>query len=144
MIEGQIDEFELGLQVLVAGVEKNGAHIYCIQDPCDFKTFDDLGYHAIGIGARHALTSLMLKGYDKDTSFSRATLSTYEAKKIAEGAPGVGPKTTIVNITKTGPFVPNTKQIENLDKFYKQKVKDMSEVEKKWGSYLLHSRPMRF
>lgn len=135
-IEGQIDEFQLGLQILVAGVEENGAHIYCIQDQCDFRTFDDLGYHAIGIGARHALTSFMVQGYDKDTNFTRALMSTYEAKKIAERAPGVGLKTTVINITKTGTYVPKDEQIEGLDRFYQQKVKNIEKVEKKWGEEL--------
>jgi 20S proteasome alpha/beta subunit len=136
MIEGQIDEFELGLHVLVAGVGEDGAHIYSIKDPCDFKIFDDIGYHAIGIGARHALTHLMVKGYDKDTNVSRAMLAIYEAKKIAESAPGVGPKTTIVNIMKTGPYVPSDEQIGGLNGLYKQKVKDVLEIEEKWGKKL--------
>jgi hypothetical protein len=93
-IEGQIDNFELDLQVLIAGVEENGAHIYSIEDPCNFTTHDAFGYYAIGIGARDALASLVAQGYNKDNNFLKALMSTYEAKKIAERAPGEGKKPT--------------------------------------------------
>jgi 20S proteasome alpha/beta subunit len=136
MIEGQIDEFELELQVLVAGVEENGAHIYCIQDPCDFATYDALGYHAIGIGARHALTSLTVRGYDQDTILAKALMSTYEAKRIAERAPGVGKKTNLAFMTKNITHILTPKQIEDVDKFYQQKVKKISKVEEDWGKAL--------
>lgn len=136
MIEGRIDEFKLGLQVLVAGVEESGAHIYCIEDLCDFTTCDALGYHAIGIGARHALTSLMVQGYNQNATFPKALMSTYEAKKVAQMAPGVGRTTNLMTMMAHSNFVAGAKQIEALDKLYKRKVNQISKIEKHWGEAL--------
>jgi hypothetical protein len=137
MIENQIDAFELELQVLVAGVEEDGAHIYCIEDPSDFTTYDARGYHAIGIGARHALTSLTVQGYDQKTSFAKAIMSTYEAKKIAEGAPHVGSKSTnMMFISKSANAMVEAEDIEEFNNLYQTKVQQISQVEENWGKDL--------
>jgi hypothetical protein len=37
---------------------------------------------------------------------------------------------------KTGPYVPSDEQIGGLNGLYKQKVKDVLEIEEKWGKKL--------
>jgi 20S proteasome alpha/beta subunit len=133
-IEEKIDEFVLDLQVLVAGVEENGAHVYCIEDPCRFTAYDARGYHAIGIGASHALTSLKVQGYDKDSNLSKALMRTYEAKKIAERAPGVGKETNLMILP--GGNMAKAEHIKVFDELYQQKVNKILEVEQEWEDYL--------
>ena len=95
-IQSQIDNYEYGLAILVGGISENIAHIYGISDPGTSKCFDAIGFHAIGSGLPHAINTLIARGCHQDISIEEGLLIVYEAKKMAEKAPGVG--TTITDI----------------------------------------------
>jgi hypothetical protein len=54
LLDNHIQQLGLGVQILLAGLDQSGAHIYDIEDPGTSYCYDR-GYHAIGSGHRHAL-----------------------------------------------------------------------------------------
>jgi len=94
MIQSQIDGYDYGLGILVAGISEGTAHIYGITDPGTSKCYDAIGFHAIGSGLPHAINTLIARGCNQGISLGEALLIVYEAKKMAEKAPGVGTSIT--------------------------------------------------
>jgi hypothetical protein len=83
----------LGVEVIVSGVDISGPHIYYIADPGMETCYDNVGFCAIGSGARQFETAFMTLGYSRFWSLSAALLLMYSAKKKAEVSPGVGRET---------------------------------------------------
>jgi hypothetical protein len=89
-IEEALATFEYQLEILVAGMDSEGAHIYFVGDPGSSECFDGIGYHAIGSGQPLAISSLIESGYSDTMGLQETMWAVYEAKKRAENAPGVG------------------------------------------------------
>lgn len=89
-IQSQIERYDYGLKILVGGIDKRIAHIYGVFDPGTSKCYDSIGFHAIGSGLPHAINTLIARACNQDISLAEALLIVYEAKKMAEKAPGVG------------------------------------------------------
>lgn len=93
-------------ETIIAGVDRSGgngeviAHLYRLWDD-QFSCEDAIGFAAIGSGAWHANSQLMLAKYDSTKTFAEALWRTYVAKRRAEVAPGVGDKGT--NMFSMGP-----------------------------------------
>jgi hypothetical protein len=81
------------LELIVAGVDASGAHLYLVADPGLVRCYDALGFVAIGSGADHAAAHLLRLGYSPRTPLPRSAVLVYLAKKRAEAAPGVGAQT---------------------------------------------------
>lgn len=91
IIDEQLATYDYELEVLVAGVDSDGAHIYQIVNPGTAECFDSIGYHAIGSGEPHATFSLIEDGYSSHSAtLQEAMWGVFQAKKRAERAPGVG------------------------------------------------------
>lgn len=121
-IQSKIEEYDYGLEIIIAGVNGEKASIYGIANPGTSKCFDAIGFHAIGSGLPHALNTLIARECHPDISLWEALLIVYEAKKMAEKAPGVGAKTTNLNI------IGNNKIVE----FPNEKITELHEIYKKW------------
>ena len=102
LIDSQVQKYQLGTTILVAGVDVSGSHVYCIDDPGAMACFDRVGYHAIGIGHRHAVLKLVSLGQHQSKSVNETVFSVYCAKRVAELAPGVGQSTTMQVVTRQG------------------------------------------
>ncbi len=100
MLDNQIQAFQLGASLIVAGVDSSGAHIHSIDDPGTSQCYDRLGYHAIGSGHRHAILSLVTLQHNTMVDVARAIFNVYFAKRQSEIAPGVGVGTDMIVITK--------------------------------------------
>lgn len=76
-------------------VASNGADVelFHIDNRGTVRSYDDVGFAAIGIGGYHARSNLMQVGYTNTATLSRALAFTYASKKRAEVAPGVGSQT---------------------------------------------------
>lgn len=120
-VQNDIEQYGLNLEVLVAGVDY-GAHIYNVLDPGTSVAYDAIGYHAVGSGAPHAVTTLIANDYNQDIDLTKALLITYEAKKIAERAPGVGSRTNVAIINSNGVKMFDPDEIQALDEIYKKKA----------------------
>jgi 20S proteasome alpha/beta subunit len=94
---------ELGVELLVGGVDLSGAHLYGISDPGIAECYDSIGYAAIGSGLPHAEGFLTEADYSPQISLNRGIWLAYVAKKRSERAPGVGSRfTDILTIDTAG------------------------------------------
>jgi 20S proteasome alpha/beta subunit len=82
-----------GIETIVAGSDLSGTHLYAVGN-FGVACMDGVGFTAIGIGARHALSHLMNMKHTKASGLAETLLRTFTAKKLAEVAPGVGSEAT--------------------------------------------------
>jgi hypothetical protein len=110
MSEGFVDKISSQLQgyrgedveTLVVGSTGEHAQIYAVDSSGIAACCDDIGFAAIGIGAWHAKSLLMQRGYSNLADFATALTATFAANKNAEVAPGVGKYTDINLISQSG------------------------------------------
>lgn len=95
-----MNQFNMGLEILVSGIDSTGAHLAVVVHPGSHVWLDKLGYGAIGSGLMHALGRLHLAGQTRHRSLAETLFSVYDAKKAAEVAPGVGKETDVHVIDK--------------------------------------------
>jgi hypothetical protein len=133
-IHERIDDFELEYDILIAGVDKKGGHLYGIDNPGVVSRFDDIGFNAIGNGGFHSIASLVSTGFRSSMSLSESLLHVYEAKKIAERAPGVGPGTEMVIINADGMKFLDNDQLVTLESVWQSKVEKLKawQAEMNW------------
>jgi hypothetical protein len=128
-IQSRIEQYDYGLEIIIAGVNGNRASIYGINNPGTSNCFDSIGFHAIGSGLPHALNTLIARDCCSDIPLWKTLLIVYEAKKMAEKAPGVGARATNLSIVKQDQIIefPNEK-IPKLDEIYRRWAKDNIDV----------------
>ena len=97
-VEYEMESYDYGVDLLVAGVDATGAHLYSVTDPGTSWCFDAVGYHAIGSGLPHAINTLIARGCYQVASMPEVLYMVYEAKRAAEKAPGVGATATDVAV----------------------------------------------
>jgi 20S proteasome alpha/beta subunit len=93
-----VNQFNIGLDAIVAGVDTTGARIAQITHPGLVAWMDKLGYSAIGSGAVQALTCLYLGAQTRHRNIFETLYGVYEAKRASERAPGVGKETNLAII----------------------------------------------
>lgn len=91
-------EVELGIDLLVAGIDQSGAHLYRVAAPGLASCYDSIGYAVIGTGQPLAESFLMEADYSPEISLNRAIWMAYVAKKRSERAPGVGSRYTDIMV----------------------------------------------
>ena len=91
------------IETIFAGIDKSGPHIYTVGNS-GVSCQDLVGFAAIGVGAWHADSQLMIARHAKQRPMPETLLLVYSAKKRAEVAPGVGQAT---DMFMTGPAVGN-------------------------------------
>lgn len=89
-LDHHVQTMEFGVELIIAGVDGNGAHIFGISDPGVASSYDRVGYHAIGSGMSHALLSLVGTAQHWSHGINQTVFNVYRAKRQAEAAPGVG------------------------------------------------------
>jgi 20S proteasome alpha/beta subunit len=92
------NQYNLGVDIIVAGIDTETAHISQITHPGSLFNLEKLGYATIGSGAIHAMTKLTLGSQTRHTGLYDTVHIVYEAKRAAEAAPGVGNATDIAVI----------------------------------------------
>ena len=107
------------VSVIISGIDTK-AHIYVVEDD-DVSCWDTIGYAAIGIGARHATSQLMLGGQHLDTELSESLLLTYIAKKDQKSHQGLVKKTDMFSIgSDPGTYAPlEDRHMKKLASIYK-------------------------
>ncbi|MFH1774877.1 MAG: hypothetical protein ABH874_07975 [Methanobacteriota archaeon] len=106
---------------MIGGVDKR-AHLYVIFPPGRVESFDRVGYVSIGSGLPHAENTFILNNYTPVSPLSRALYIVYEAKKVAERAPGVGKATDSLIITENGGNKIPPEIERELEKVYNFKI----------------------
>lgn len=95
------DEVLNNVNILLAGVDGRGAHLYNILHN-DFSRNDSIGYLTVGSGAEPARSTFIRNRYDDSCDVSDALLSVAEAKAQAEEAQGVGREMDIAVVHEDG------------------------------------------
>jgi 20S proteasome alpha/beta subunit len=99
---GMLMQHSLALDLLVAGFDDEGAHLFVVNNPGLLSAFDTVGYAAAGSGGMHATLRLSLGGQHTNMSLPETLHSVYEAKTAAEVAPGVGKLTDMAVLDASG------------------------------------------
>ncbi len=113
-----IHEFDLGVTIIITGVDKTGAHIYTVGNPGTSECLDSIGYHSIGIGQSHSLLSLVANNASAKDNTVNSIYYVFEAKKRAENAPGVGLMVDVSVITSSGVSNLTTKELGVIQAAY--------------------------
>ena len=100
---------QVASEVIIAGIDTTGAHIFKIYDPGIATCFDTPFFACSGIGEPHALSQFMLAKFDKQWSLEKTVFLTYSAKRLAEAAAGVGQQTDMAIIRLGTPIYVLTK-----------------------------------
>lgn len=109
------------VNILLGGVDGNGAHIYNILNN-DMSRNDSIGYLTVGSGAEPANSAFIRNRYDDTCELSDALLSVTEAKAQAEEAQGVGRDMDIAILHEGGREDLDSSQLEELRDIYDEIV----------------------
>jgi hypothetical protein len=102
MIDQGLASFNFGVELLIAGVDDQGAHIYSVENPGrPERKHDTIGYGAIGSGTPHALQAMIGFRHCETDSFKETVFRVYAAKRRSEVAPGVGSDTDMAVISRS-------------------------------------------
>jgi hypothetical protein len=103
MLDNQMAQFNLGVELLLAGVDPSGAHLHTIHNPGGAERLHDvIGYAAIGSGTIHALQSMIGFRHSAAAEYHETVFRVYASKRRAEVAPGVGKDTDMAVISREG------------------------------------------
>ncbi len=133
LLSRQIQGFPVpDIRAIIAGHDYTGSHIYVVNG-VDMTCADDVGFTAIGIGAKHAESQFMLAGHSPKSEFDDTILLTYFAKKRAEVAPGVGTSTDMIMIAPSTDYSTyfTEEVINGLEIIYQQYIKDENDLREK-------------
>ena len=122
LLDSAIQQMNLGISLIVAGIDQLGPHIYGIEDPGYHQCYDHIGYHAIGSGQRHALLTLISQDHHRDASLWETVGRVYTAKREAEMAPGVGSATDVFLITQKQQRLLSDVELQSLNNWYRKQV----------------------
>jgi 20S proteasome alpha/beta subunit len=112
-------QFNFNVEMLIAGVDDSGGHIYSIVNPGGSPIhFNQLGYHAIGSGAIHAMQSLIGFKHSDGKKVENTLFYTYASKRRGEVAPGVGKETDIYIIKHNNIVKVSEQDLGKLEEIY--------------------------
>lgn len=126
LLDDKVQNYDMELEFLVCGVDDEGGHIFHINDPGTSNCFNSLGFWAIGSGTPHSLSTFIANNFNENVPLKDALYITYEAKKRAEKAPGVGLKTDMWIIDKNSIQKVSDEVLSRLESIYQAKL----EIEK--------------
>jgi len=128
-LDRELANYELKLELLVAGIDESGPHIYTIRNPGISVCADAIGFDAVGSGMEHGLASLIGDGYHRNLPLNKALYTIYKAKRASEVAPGVGRRETdIIVITKEKLTRLSEEDMEKLKDIYENHRSRLQEV----------------
>ena len=114
----QITRHRVRVELMVLGVDAHGGQIYAIGDGAEVTPCTRAGYCCMGSGMEHADTTFARYQYDTSFSKEEALYVAYEAKRMAEMAPGVGPETDIFIMDASGMSGLHVESIAELKRKY--------------------------
>ena len=116
------DQFQL--EILVAGIDDTGGHLYVVFSPGRLESFDRIGYISIGTGSPHVESTFILNGFKREWNLEKSLYVTYEGKKLAQKAPGVGVASDLVVIDENSGITEIKKDtLKQLDSIFLDKTK---------------------
>ncbi|MBA7540837.1 hypothetical protein ES705_33140 [subsurface metagenome] len=139
-----IDRHSLDLVMLLAGLDEGGAHLFMVSDPGAQACFDAVGFCCPGIGQRHTDPVFALYRYSVKISPKEALLITFEAKKRAEMAGGIGVTTDATLISKEGIKVILDETLQELEDIHNDQKKGPWQewLKSRVGKLAIKTRPL--
>ena len=113
-------QHNLQLEVMVAGIDDSGAHLFAITHPGILLPMQTTGFAAIGTGGTHAAVRISLGQQTPDVKLPETIYNVYEAKRASEVAPGVGQLTDMAILTTKGVTFISEQEIETMGSFHKR------------------------
>jgi 20S proteasome alpha/beta subunit len=118
---GLIMQHNLQLDVLVAGTDASGGHLFVATHPGQLLSVNMIGFAAIGSGALHAAVRLSLGQHTAASALQEAVFNVHEAKKSSEVAPGVGKLTDVAIVRNGKTFALKPDLLAILEEVHKEK-----------------------
>jgi 20S proteasome alpha/beta subunit len=119
MLDQALSQYNLGVELLVAGVDDAGGHISTLHNPGSRPLDHDvIGYAAVGSGQLHSVQSMIGFRHAGDTSLAEAIFRVYASKRRAEVAPGVGDETDMFVIDAAGTHPLPVETLDELGNLY--------------------------
>lgn len=139
MIDNFMAQYNLGVEVLLAGVDPSGAHIYTVMNPGGADRLNDfIGYAAIGSGSIHAIQSMIGFRHSPDAGYHETIFRAYASKRRAEVAPGVGSDTDMAVISAAGAHWLAQEELNELEAIYEEfQAATDAELDKKLQDFSL-------
>ena len=131
LMDRDMVQFNLGIDVIVAGVDDTGGHIYGVSNPGLYNCHDKIGYLAIGSGTIHAISTFIFNGFSVAFSMNQGVYYVFESKTNSENAPGVGAGTDMAIITSTGTKILSEQKIRLLEDTCSKIIKPKSVTEER-------------
>lgn len=128
-IMGKKDEVLGQVNILLAGVDNRGAHLYNILHN-DMARNDSIGYMTVGSGAEPANSAFIRNRYDDTCNLNDSLLSVTEAKEQAEEAQGVGREMDIAVLHTDGRRDLSDDEVDELRDIYSQVIKAENKARK--------------
>lgn len=120
-VNNLIGNYNLGVEIIVAGVDTSEPHIFKIFNPGMKQAQDPIGYCCIGSGTQHATFSLIESEYNPSFNEANSLHSILQAKRRAQYDPGVGELTDIVLINEKYVKIEEDK-IKKIDENYSKSM----------------------
>lgn len=102
LMDREMIKYQLKVDIIIAGVDDTGGHLYTISNPGTYNYHDRIGYVAIGSGGMHAISTFIFNNFSVDFGINEGVYYSIEAKMNSENAPGVGKETNMAIITQKG------------------------------------------
>ncbi len=129
-VNNLIGNYNLGVEIIVAGVDTDEPHMFKILNPGMKQAQDPIGYCCIGSGTQHATFSLIESEYNPSFDEAKSVHSILQAKKRAQYDPGVGELTDIVIINDNYAKIEQEK-IKKIDENYSKSMAVITEEKTK-------------
>lgn len=117
---GMLSQHNLGLDVMIAGTDADGAHLFLVSHPGNVMPMDTVGSASIGSGGMHGAIKMSLAKHTKDNKLAQTIYDVHEAKVASEIAPGVGKATDIAVLNGNGVKFVETKMFSTLHAIHKE------------------------
>jgi len=119
LLDQQMAQFNLGVELLVAGVDTGGAHIHSIHNPGVIdRQHDAIGFAAIGSGGIHAMQTMIGFRHSSAAELRETVFHVYAAKRRSEVAPGVGIDTDVALVSASGVRFLTPEMLDRLSGLY--------------------------
>src|SRR5215469_10235702 len=103
LLDSALINIDLGVELIVAGVDANGGHLHSIGNPGGWQQcHDPIGTTAVGSGAIHAIQSMIGYSHSATVPLRETVFHVFSSKRKAELAPGVGHDTDLMILDVSG------------------------------------------
>jgi hypothetical protein len=119
MLDQQIAQFNPEVELLIAGVDDSGAHLFTVHNPGGPEVQHDMiGFAAVGSGWIHAMQSMIGFRHSAAADFNETVFRVYASKRRSEVAPGVGIDTDMCTLSPAGVHWLTGEEKRKLEGFY--------------------------